>query len=98
MMPRKDEEQSLGEALKSFLKGSNLQKGIDQVDLAAAWNEVLGPGVANYTKSVRLSGTTLSVSLSSSVLREELSLGRTRIIDLLNEHVGREVVEKLVLR
>lgn len=97
-MARRDEEQSLGDALKSFLQGSKLQKGIDQVDLAAAWNEVLGPGVANYTESVRLQGSTLYVSLKSSVLREELSLGRSRIMALLNEHVGRDVVEKLVLR
>ena len=97
-MARNDEEQSLGYALKSCLKGADLQKGIDQVDLTAAWNEVLGPGVANYTVSVRLQGSTLFVSLSSSVLREELSLGRTRIIEMLNEQVGRAVVEKLVLR
>lgn len=97
-MARHDEEQSLGDALKSFLQGSKLQKGIDQVDLAAAWNEVLGPGVASYTESVRLQGATLHVSLTSSVLREELSLGRSKIIEMLNTHVGREVVEKLMLR
>ena len=97
-MPRNDEEQSLGDALNSFLQHSKLQKGIDQVKLAEAWNEVLGPGVANYTRSVRLSGSTLYVSLDSSVLREELSLGRSKIIDLLNEHVGREVVEQLYLQ
>ena len=97
-MARRDEEQSLGDALKSFLKRSDLQKGIDQVDLATAWNEVLGPGVASYTEAVRLSGATLYVSLGSSVLREELSLGRSRIIEMLNTHIGREVVEKLVLR
>jgi predicted nucleic acid-binding Zn ribbon protein len=97
-MPRNDEEQSLGDALNSYLQHSKLRKGIDQVKLAEAWSEVLGPGVANYTRSVRLSGSTLYVSLKSSVLREELSLGRSKIIAMLNEHVGREVVEQLYLQ
>ncbi len=97
-MARKDEQQSLGDALKSFLKENKLQKGIDQVHIAEAWNEVLGPGVASYTRAVRLRGRTLTVQLNSSVLREELSLGQTKIIALLNEHLGRELVEQLQLQ
>ena len=96
-MARKDDKQSLGDALRSFLKENNLQKGIDQVHIAEAWNEVLGPGVASYTRSVRLRGTTLTVQLNSSVLREELSLGQSKIIALLNEHLGRDLVEQLHL-
>lgn len=97
-MARKDPQQSLADALKSFLQKNDLQKGIDQVDIAQAWNEVLGPGVAGYTRSVRLKGGTLTVQLNSSVLREELSLGQSKIIALLNEHMGREVVESLYLQ
>lgn len=97
-MARKDEKQSLGDALRSFLKENDLQKGIDQVHIAEAWKEVLGPGVATYTRSVRLRGRTLTVQLNSSVLREELSLGKSRIIVLLNEHLGRELVDKLQLQ
>lgn len=97
-MARKDDKQSLGDALRSFLKENDLQKGIDQVQLAEAWKEVLGPGVATYTRSVCLRGRTLTVQLNSSVLREELSLGKSRIIVLLNEHLGRELVDKLQLQ
>lgn len=97
-MARNDDKQSLGDALRDFLKQRGLQKGIDQVNIAEAWNEVLGPGVAGYTLRVQLRGATLYVSLGSSVLREELSLGSSRIISMLNERMGREVVEKLVLR
>lgn len=97
-MARSDEEQSLGDALDAFLKGSKLRKGLDQVDITQAWSEVLGPGVSNYTQNVRLQGTTLYVSLSSSVLREELSLGRSRIVVLLNDHLGRKIIDSLVLR
>ena len=52
----------------------------------------------HYTKSVTLRNEVLYVSLSSSVLREELSLGTSRIIQMLNEDLGREVIQKLVLR
>ncbi|WP_445382641.1 DUF721 domain-containing protein [Robiginitalea sp. IMCC43444] len=97
-MSKSDNQQSMSEALRSFLKKNNLQKGIDQVSVAETWNEVMGPGVANYTRSVRLQGNTLYVYLTSSVLREELSLGNSKIISLLNEQLGREIVRTLVLQ
>ncbi|MDG1573241.1 DUF721 domain-containing protein [Robiginitalea sp. M366] len=97
-MARKDGEQKLGEALKGFISAHGLQKGLDQVDIVAAWEAVMGPGVAGYTRQVRLRGTTLRVELTSSVLREELSLGNRKIVEMLNAHMGREVVEQLFLQ
>jgi len=40
----------------------------------------------------------LYVQLSSSVLREELSYGREKIIRLLNEELGKNLIDKVVLR
>ena len=71
---------------------------MDKVDAREAWTNLMGNGVNNYTTSVELKNETLYVSLSSSVLREELSLGKSKIITMINEELGRELVKKLVLR
>ena len=97
-MAKHKNQQSLGEALKEFITTNKLQGGIDEVNVREAWERVLGNGVNHYTKSVSLRNAVLYVSLSSSVLREELSLGTSRIIEMLNEDLGREVIQKLVLR
>jgi hypothetical protein len=88
----------LSEALNEFIKENKLQKGMDKVDTRQAWVNLMGNGVNNYTTGVELKNETLFVSLSSSVLREELSLGKTKIIAMINEELGRELVKKLVLR
>ncbi len=88
----------MGEALKEFIKVNKLEKGIDKVDAQEAWKKLMGNGVNNYTTAVELRGSTLFVSLSSSVLREELSHGNSKIIAMLNEELGKELVKKLVLR
>jgi hypothetical protein len=36
--------------------------------------------------------------LSSSVLREELSYGKKKIIAMLNEHLEKELIENIILR
>ena len=58
----------------------------------------MGNGVNNYTTEIELRFDTLYVSLSSSVLREELSLGKSKIIRMINEEIGKELVKKIVLR
>ncbi|MCK0160179.1 DUF721 domain-containing protein [Allomuricauda sp. F6463D] len=88
----------LSEALGEFIKENKLQKGIDKVDTREAWVKLMGNGVNNYTTAVDLRNETLFISLSSSVLREELSLGKTKIIKMINEELGKDLVKKLVLR
>lgn len=97
-MVRKKNNVSIGEALQEFIFSNKLQKGLDKVLVKEAWVSLMGNGVNNYTTGLDLRNDTLFVSLSSSVLREELSLGKSKIIKLLNEEVGREVVKKIVLR
>jgi hypothetical protein len=58
----------------------------------------MGNGVNSYTKNVTLKGETLYVELSSSVLREELSHGKSKIITMINEELKREIVKSIVLR
>ena len=98
MAKRHNSHLPLSYALNAFIKENKLQKGMDKVDAKDAWVKLMGNGVNNYTTGVELKNETLYVSLSSSVLREELSLGKTKIIALINEELGRELVKKLVLR
>ncbi len=98
MSKRYNQHQHLGEAIDAFIKKNKLQKGIDKVDARTAWEKLMGNGVNNYTTHVELKNETLYVSLSSSVLRQELSMGKTKIIDLLNEELGKDLIKKIVLR
>ncbi|MDO1500034.1 DUF721 domain-containing protein [Winogradskyella maritima] len=95
---RHNEHQSITDVLKAFVSENNLQSGLDKVDIREAWAQLMGNGVNNYTTAVELKGTTLYVKLSSSVLREELSYGKEKIVTMLNEAVGKPIVDSLILR
>lgn len=97
-MPRHNEHISLSEALKEFIKENKLETGMDKVNVKDVWVNLMGNGVNNYTTDIQLKNTTLYVSLSSSVLREELSYGKEKIIKMINEELGKELVKSLVLR
>ena len=71
---------------------------MDQVSVKDAWKSLMGNGVNSYTRNVVLKGSTLYVELTSAVLREELTYGKDKIIRMINEELGREVVKEVVLR
>jgi hypothetical protein len=54
--------------------------------------------VNSYTKNVILKGSTLYVELTSSVLREELAFGKSKIITMINEELRRDIVKDVVFR
>ncbi|MDG2172398.1 MAG: DUF721 domain-containing protein [Flavobacteriaceae bacterium] len=84
--------------IKIFIKENNLEDGLDNLEIKDLWNEVMKNGVANYTTDIILNKGTLYIKLKSSVLREELSYGKEKIIKLLNERLKKNLIKKIVLR
>ena len=97
MAKRENESFSIQDLMNSFIKENNLSKGMQKIKVEETWNSLMGQGVVNYTDSVKLQNKTLIVHLSSSVLREELSHGKEKIIKMINEEFGKEVITKLIL-
>lgn len=98
MAKRVSNESSISDVLKQFIEVNKLESGMDKIDVEQAWKNLMGNGVNTYTKEVILKGTILYVSLTSAVLREELSYGKDKIIKMINEEMGKEVVKSIVLR
>ncbi|MDA6068524.1 DUF721 domain-containing protein [Flavobacterium sp. AC] len=97
-MAKRLNNQTIGAVLQQIIQVNKLGAGMDQIDVKEAWRQLMGNGVNTYTRNVVLKGSTLYVELSSAVLREELSHGKTKIVKMINEELGREVVTDVVLR
>jgi predicted nucleic acid-binding Zn ribbon protein len=88
---------SLSDVLKLFKDKKGLSDGLNQLEVKRAWAEQMGPAIEKHTLKTHLKKDTLFVRLDSSVLREELSYGKTKIINNLNENLGKELIKKIVL-
>lgn len=97
MSKRENDSISIKDLMGVFIKENKLEKGFQKIHIEEAWVKLMGSGVANYTNAIKLQNGTLMVSLSSSVLREELSYGKDKIIRMLNEEMKEEVVKRLIL-
>ncbi|AEH01708.1 MULTISPECIES: DUF721 domain-containing protein [unclassified Lacinutrix] len=98
MAKRNNNLLNISDALKDFVETNNLEKGLDKVNVREAWANLMGNGVNNYTTAIELKNDTLFVQLSSSVLREELSYGKEKIVKMLNEALEKDLIKKIILR
>ncbi len=97
-MKRKN-AQTIGEVLQDFFEENKaLREKLNETRIEQAWSEVLGPMVMQYTRNIYVKNRVLYVSLSSSVLRSELTLCRERLVKSLNDHVGVTAIYDIVIR
>ncbi len=97
MAKRQNEFHSIQDLMKNVIAENKLTKGMHQLSVKDAWVKLMGKGVVSYTDKVELNGKTLIVNLKSSVLREELSYGKEKIIKMMNEELGEELISKIIL-
>lgn len=97
MSKRENDSFSIEEIMQLFIKENNLTKGMQKIKVEETWSKMMGPGITTHTTSVKLQNNTLVISLNSSVLREELTYGKDKIIKMMNEELGEEVIKKLML-
>lgn len=89
-------DKSIKEAIEQMLQVYKLRRRFDETSLIAFWPELMGKSVANRTKQIFIRDRKLFIRLESSVLKNELVMIRSQILDKMNERVGSKVVDELV--
>ena len=97
-MKRNFDAKSLKSVLNKLIDKNSLSSGLNNVKVQSLWEKTMGVNVNSYTTEINVKNKTLYVSLSSSVLRQELSYGKQKIVDLINDEIGTKIIDKIVLR
>lgn len=83
--------------IKKLVKDNNLTYGIQKAQVKEIWERLMGASIAKMTTSVELNADVLYVRLSRPAVSQELNFGKEKIIKMLNEELGDEVIKKLVI-
>ena len=89
---------TLGDALERLLGDSPLAEGLKYSRVCEAWDTAVGDAIAHVTLSKTFESGTLTVRLSSSVVRMHLEMSKDEIRSRINEALGDNVVKTLILR
>lgn len=90
--------QAIGNVLDDFFEQNPaLADKLAETRLMDSWNTVLSSSISRFTDNLYIRKRVLYVKLTSSVLKSELMLCREQMIDKLNSHAGRNVIDNIIL-
>lgn len=89
---------TLKDALKEMLDYYKLKSKLHQSSVRKSWQALMGPTISQYTKEVKLTGKKLYIHIESASLRQELSYGKEKIKALMNESLGEDYIEDVIIR
>jgi predicted nucleic acid-binding Zn ribbon protein len=95
---KRGETKSIAELVRQMCREDGLETPLNEYRLIQAWSKVLGPAVQSYTKDLRIHNQVLYVSVTSSVLRQELLMNRKALVHKLNGFVKAQVITDIVFR
>lgn len=97
-MKKKDNQQSLGDVVHQVIDYYRLGTKLDEININRIWNRNMGTMIARHTNKVYLHDKVMVIELDSAALRAELSYGKEKIKHMINNELGREVVEEVLVK
>lgn len=89
-------DRSLKDAIEQMLQVYKLRRKFDETSLIVAWPEMMGSAVANRTKDIFIRDKKLFIRLESAVIKNDLMMMRSNIIEKLNEKAGSVIIEEII--
>lgn len=95
---RKADDQPLKEVLEKMLEVYKLKGKLNQSRIKSLWEEMMGPSIVKHTTNIKIRRQRLYVDIDSAALRQELSFGRAKILKMINQELGEQYLEDVIIR
>lgn len=95
---RRKKTQKLQDVLQELAKVQHLDKKLNELRIQDVWPKVVGNMINEYTSYIHISHHTLFIKIDSSVLRNELWMHRTQLMEKINTEIGDNIISQIVFR
>ena len=96
-MSKRGELKNISKIIEDVFSQKHFRIGIDNIKVQEAWIKTMGKNIQKYTYKVYYKKGILYVKLKSSVLKEELTFEKVKIIKLINKELGKEYIKDMEL-
>ena len=91
-------EHNIKDVLKQFLKTYRLEEKLVGVKVRTSWEKLMGHTIAAHTVDIAIKQRKLYISFDSPALRTELSYAKDKVRKMLNEELGEDMIDEVILR
>ena len=94
-MTKRGELKNISKVIEEVFSQKQIRIGIDNIKVQDAWRKTMGKNIQKYTFKVIYKKGILHVKLKSSVLKQELTYEKLKIIKLINTELGKEYIKDI---
>lgn len=89
---------NIGDVIRKLMKNPKLSIKLDELDVLAIWDEIIGENLIKYIVERKVSKSILYIKLKSAPMRNELSYKKTEILQQINSRLGKRFLKDIVLK
>ena len=97
-MERKSNSANMKTLIDTLIRSYGLESKMQELDVMSEWENIVGKMIARHTKDIQIRNKILYITLDSAPLKHELLMNKTRIIELVNEKSGKQLVENVFIK
>lgn len=94
-MKRNKNDESLKEVINRLWEAYGFTEKMISIQVVNSWEKMMGEQIAKRTRDIQLKNKVLSVTVNSSVLANELMMARKKVAQMINQEIGKRVVEEV---
>jgi predicted nucleic acid-binding Zn ribbon protein len=91
-------EYSIRDAIQEFLNQSRIKGGVQALQIADVWEQIMGKTIARHTEKLQIIGDKLIITTNVAPLKHELIYQREKIKQRVNEALGQKVVNEVIVQ
>jgi hypothetical protein len=91
-------EFSISEAIQQFLERSRIKGDIQAMQIEDIWEQIMGKTIARYTDKLQIFGDKLVITTQVGPLKQELVYQKEKIIQRVNEALGKKVIKEVIIQ
>lgn len=92
---RKSDVSTVGEAIESMLNAYKIRGRFDENRLIGMWSTMMGAPIAKRTEKLFIKNKVLHVKLNSAPLRQELTIAKSKVLEILHRNFDKSIVEDI---
>ena len=84
--------------IESFVEQDSISDGIFNIKIQKACENAVEKKILDYTKEIYVKGDILYIKVSNPILKQENLYSRQKVINLINEELEKDLINKIVLK
>jgi|SRR5690606_21449713 Protein of unknown function (DUF721). len=95
-MKKKEEFQTVGDAIRNLLNSYDLSNRFDEANLINSWERLVGSPIARRTKKLYIRNNVLFVEFDSPSMRHDFEFHRAHVLEMFKKEFGAGVISNII--